>query len=61
MDLLHVLLILIVIGVVLYLIETIPMDATIKVIIRVVVILFVVIWLLSVFGIGSGLYLGPHR
>lgn len=41
---------LVIIGVCLYLVEQIPMDATIKTIIRVVVILFVVIWLLRTFG-----------
>lgn len=42
---------LIVIGVVLYLVELIPMDATIKRIIQVLVILCVVLWLLSSFGV----------
>jgi len=45
---------LVVIGLVLYLIELIPMDRTIKQIIRVIVIIAVVIWLLQAFGlIGS--------
>jgi hypothetical protein len=45
---------LVVIGLVLYLIELIPMDGTIKQIIRVIVIIGVVIWLLQSFGlIGS--------
>jgi hypothetical protein len=45
---------LIIIGVVLYLITLIPMDDTIKQIIRVVVIVAVLIWLVSVFfGGGS--------
>ncbi len=40
------------IGLLLYVIETfIPMDGTIKSIIRVVVIVCVVLWLLSVFGV----------
>lgn len=42
---------LILIGVVLYLIELIPMDATIKKIIYVLVIVVVVLWLLQSFGI----------
>lgn len=45
---------LIVIGLLLYLIGLIPMDATIKQIIRVVVIIAVIIWLLQSFGL-----LGP--
>jgi hypothetical protein len=43
---------LIVVGVLLWLVETyLPMAAPIKTIIRVVVILFVCLWLLGVFGI----------
>ena len=42
---------LIVIGLVLYLIDLIPMDGTIKQIIRIIVIIAVVIWLLQVFGL----------
>ena len=45
---------LVVIGLVLYLIDLIPMDRTIKQIIRIIVIIGVVIWLLQSFGfIGS--------
>jgi hypothetical protein len=45
---------LVVIGLVLYLIELIPMDRTIKQIIRLIIIIAVVIWLLEAFGlIGS--------
>lgn len=45
---------LVVIGLVLYLIDLIPMDRTIKQIIRIIVIIGVVIWLLQAFGfIGS--------
>jgi hypothetical protein len=40
---------LVVIGLVLYLIDLIPMDGAIKQIIRLIVIIFVVIWLLRVF------------
>ena len=47
-----VLLVLVIIGVVLYLVETyIPIAQPLKVIIRVVVILFVALWLLQVFGV----------
>ncbi len=43
---------LVIIGVVLYLVESvIPMDASIKLVIRVVVLLFVVLWLLQAFGL----------
>jgi hypothetical protein len=45
---------LVVIGLLLYLVELIPMDRTIKQIIRIIVIIGVVIWLLQAFGlIGS--------
>ena len=45
---------LVVIGLLLYLVELIPMDGTIKQIIRIIVIIAVVIWLLEAFGlIGS--------
>jgi len=44
--------ILVVIGVILYLINNyIPMDRKIKSILNVVVVIFVIIWLLSVFGV----------
>lgn len=45
------LLTLIIVGVALYLVGFIPMDATIKKIITVVVILAVVIWLAEAFGL----------
>jgi hypothetical protein len=45
---------LVVIGLLLYLVDLIPMDGTIKQIIRIIVIIAVVIWLLEAFGlIGS--------
>lgn len=46
---------LIVLGVCLYLINLIPMDGTIKQVIRVIAILFVVLYLLQVLGLWSGL------
>ena len=49
-TLISVIVTLIVIGLLLYLIGLIPMDGTIKQIIRVVVIIAVVIWLLQTFG-----------
>jgi putative exporter of polyketide antibiotics len=58
-TLISVIVTLIVIGLLLYLIGLIPMDGTIKQIIRVVVIIAVVIWLLQTFGLlGS---LGLHH
>ncbi len=52
MPLIHVLVVLIVVGVVLYLINTyIPMAGSIKAILNAVVIIVVVLWLLSVFGL----------
>jgi hypothetical protein len=51
----HILIILVVIGVLLWLVNTyIPMDATIKKIINIVAIILVVLWLLSVFGVLGG-------
>ena len=50
MGLIELIVVLAVIGVVLYLIETqLPIDPSIKVIIRVVVVIVVVLWLLRVF------------
>ena len=52
MPLIHVIVVLIVVGVVLYLINTyIPMAGSIKAILNAVVVIFVVLWLLSVFGL----------
>ena len=42
---------LVVIGLVLYLVDLIPMDGAIKQIIRLIVIIAVVVWLLRVFGL----------
>lgn len=62
MDLIQLVIILIVIGVLLWLVNTyIPMEATIKRIINIVVIVFVVLWILSLFlGMGwhSGIRIG---
>lgn len=50
MGLIGLLIVLIIVGVLLWLVETqIPMDPSIKVIIRVVVIIVVVLWLLQIF------------
>lgn len=56
MPLLQVVVILIVVGVILWLINSyIPMQATIKKILNVVVIIGVVLWLLNVFGLFNSL------
>jgi hypothetical protein len=52
MPLLQLVIVLVVVGVVLWVINSyIPMQATIKKILNVVVILGVILWLLSVFGV----------
>jgi uncharacterized membrane protein len=52
MPLLTVLLVLIIVGVLLWLVNTyVPMDSKIKSIFNIVVVIFVIIWLLKVFGI----------
>ncbi len=52
MPLVTVIIVLVVIGILLWLVETyLPMDAQIKRIIQIVVIVAVVLWLLSMFGI----------
>lgn len=53
MDIVQVLVVLVVVGVLLWLVQTyIPLAPPIRTIITVVVVLFVCIWLLGVFGIG---------
>lgn len=52
MPLISLIIILIVIGLLLYLVESVlPIDATIKLIIRVVILLAVILWLLSLVGV----------
>ena len=52
MPLIHVLLVLVGVGVLLWLVNTyLPMDAKIKKILNIVVVIVVVLWLLRVFGI----------
>jgi hypothetical protein len=62
MPLIQLIIALVVVGVILWAVNTyIPMDATIKKILNVVVILVVVLWLLSVFGVLgpiSGMHVG---
>lgn len=56
MSILTVLVVLIVVGVLLWLVNTyVPMDAKIKQILNIVAIIFVVIWLLKAFGILAAL------
>jgi len=56
MPLLTILLVIIVVGVLLWLINSfIPMDHNIKKILNVVVIIILIVWLLKVFGIFSSL------
>jgi ABC-type siderophore export system fused ATPase/permease subunit len=56
MSLISLVVVLVIVGVALYLIQKIPMDATIRNIIYVVVILFVVLWIVQGFGL---LNMGP--
>jgi hypothetical protein len=52
MPLIHLVIVLIVVGVLLWLVNSyIPMDAKIKKILNVVVIVIVILWLLSAFGV----------
>jgi hypothetical protein len=52
MPLIHVVLVLVVVGVILWLVNTyLPMDAKIKSILNIVVVIAVVLWLLSAFGV----------
>ena len=52
MPLINLVIILVVVGVILWLINTyIPMDSKIKSILNIVVVIVVILWLLSVFGV----------
>jgi hypothetical protein len=53
MPLLSIIIVLIVIGVLLWLVNLIPMQGTIKSILNAVVVIAVVLWLLNVFGLLS--------
>jgi hypothetical protein len=56
MPLLTILLVLVVVGVILWLVNTyIPMDRKIKNILNVVVVIIVIVWLLKAFGIWNSL------
>ncbi len=55
MSIISLLIVLVIVGVCLYLVETyIPMAAPIKTVIRVIVVLVLVLWLLQSFGLWSG-------
>lgn len=51
MPIFDIVVVLVLIGVALYLIDKVPMDATVRQIIRVVIILVVVLWLVQAFGL----------
>jgi hypothetical protein len=51
MPLMQVVVVLIVVGVLLWLVNLIPMQGTIKSILNSVVVIFVVVWLLNIFGL----------
>ena len=54
--LVHVVLVLIVVGILLYLVNNyIPMDGKIKSILNAVIVIMVILWLLQAFGLLSGL------
>ena len=56
MPIINILIILIVVGVLLWLVNTyIPMDRKIKNILNVVVVIIVIVWLLKVFGLLSSI------
>ncbi|HVB55460.1 MAG: Thivi_2564 family membrane protein [Candidatus Acidiferrales bacterium] len=57
MPLIQILIVLIVVGVLLWLVNTfIPMAGSIKSILNAVVVICVVVWLLNVFGLMSSIY-----
>lgn len=61
MPIIQILLVLVIVGVCLWMVQTyIPMAAPIKTVITVVVVLCLVVWLLQIFGIGS-MVVGPPR
>ena len=55
MPVINLIIVLVVVGVLLWLVNTyIPMDSKVKNILNVVVVILVVLWLLGVFGVWSG-------
>ena len=66
MSLISLIIVLVLVGVLLWAVNTyIPMDAKIKQILNVVVVIVVVLWLLNVFGVLGGsindIHVGPVR
>ncbi len=56
MNLITVLVVLVVVGVILWVVNSyIPMDGKIKKILNIVIVIFVILWLLKVFGLFAGL------
>jgi hypothetical protein len=55
MPLINVLIVLVVVGVMLWLVNLIPMQGTIKSILNAVVVIAVVLWLLNIFGLMQSL------
>ncbi len=51
MPLISILIVILVIGLILYLIELLPIDGTMKLIARAIVILVLILWLLSLIGL----------
>ena len=64
MPIIHLLILLVVIGLLLWVVNTyIPMEPTMKKIVNIVVIIAVILWLLSIFGIfdmGTNVRVGGH-
>lgn len=61
MDLLTVVIVLVVVGALLYLVGTIPMDPAILVVLRVVVVLALCLWLVRVFNVPTLLRIPDGR
>jgi len=64
MPLLQIVMVLIVVGVLLWLVNLIPMQGKIKSILNAIVVIAVVLWLLNVFGLFhtfSGIRVGDYR
>lgn len=58
MSIVHIIVILIVVGLLLWAVGQIPMDPTIRKILHVVAIVAVILWLLQAFGLLAGLPFG---
>ena len=62
MPIIQILVVLVIVGVCLWLIQTyVPMAAPIKTVITVVVVLLLCLWLLQLFGVGNIVIGTPHR